>query len=104
MRKDHLPPTPRRLGAGPWRWPGTPPLRVWVWTAATVALVVVASLLWRGSDAAATESTTADPAGVPVGAPAGSVSQVWSAESDPMPGDVVEKGRVVLAGAHGVRG
>jgi outer membrane protein assembly factor BamB len=77
---------------------------VWVWTAATVALVVVASLLWRGSDAAATESTTADPAGVPVGAPAGSVSQVWSAESDPMPGDVVEKGRVVLAGAHGVRG
>jgi hypothetical protein len=48
-----------------------PPLRVWVWIAASVALVVVATLLWRGSDAAATESTTAAPAGVPVGAPAG---------------------------------
>ena len=33
-----------------------PPLRVWVWTAATLALVVVAALLWRGSDAAATDS------------------------------------------------
>jgi outer membrane protein assembly factor BamB len=83
--------------------PYLPPLRVWVWTAATVALVVVATLLWRGSDAAATESTTADPAGIPVGAPAGRVSQLWSAESDPMPDDVVESGRVLLAGAHGVR-
>jgi hypothetical protein len=80
-----------------------PPLRVWVWTAATVALVVVATLLWRGSDAAATQSSTADPAGVPVGAPAARVSQLWSAESDPMPDDVVEKGRIVLAGPHGVR-
>ena len=44
--------------------PRRPPLRVWIWTAATVALVVVAALLWRGSDAAATESTTAAPAGV----------------------------------------
>ena len=80
-----------------------PPLRVWVWVAASVALVVVAALLWRGSDAAATESTTADPAGVPVGAPAGEVSPVWSASSDPMPGDVVDDGRVVLASEHGVR-
>jgi outer membrane protein assembly factor BamB len=81
-----------------------PPLRVWVWTAATLALIVAAALLWRGSDAAATQSSTAAPAGVPLGAPAGRVSQVWSAASDPMPGDVVEKGRVVVAGAHGVRG
>jgi outer membrane protein assembly factor BamB len=80
-----------------------PPLRVWVWTAATVALVVVATLLWRGSDAAATQSSTADPAGIPLGAPAGRVSQLWSAESDPMPDDVVEDGRIVLAGPHGVR-
>ncbi|GAA3153665.1 hypothetical protein GCM10010531_00760 [Blastococcus jejuensis] len=80
-----------------------PPLRVWVWIAASVALVVVATLLWRGSDAAATESTTAEPAGVPVGAPAGTVSQAWSAVSEPMPGDVVDDGRVVVASEHGVR-
>src|SRR4051794_22732462 len=80
-----------------------PPLRVWVWTAATVALAVVATMLWRGSDAAATQSSTADPAGVPLGTPAGRVSQLWSAESDPMPDDVVEEGRIVLAGPHGVR-
>ena len=80
-----------------------PPLRVWVWIAASVALVVVAALLWRGSDAAATESTTAEPAGVPVGAPAGTVSQTWSAVSEPMPGDVVDDGRVVVASEHGVR-
>lgn len=80
-----------------------PPLRVWVWIAASVALVVVATLLWRGSDAAATESTTAEPAGVPVGAPAGTVSQTWSAVSEPMPGDVVDGGRVVVASEHGVR-
>ncbi len=80
-----------------------PPLRVWIWAAATVALAVVATLLWRGSDAAATESTTAQPAGVPVGAPAAAVSQEWSAGSDPMPEDVVEGGRVLLASEHGVR-
>jgi outer membrane protein assembly factor BamB len=80
-----------------------PPLRVWMWTAATVALVVVAALLWRGSDAAATESTTAEPAGVPVGAPAAAVSPEWSAISDPMPDDVVESGRVLVAAEHGVR-
>ena len=80
-----------------------PPLRVWVWAAATVALVVVATLLWRGSDAAATESTTAEPAGVPVGAPAAAVSQEWSATGDPMPEDVVESGRVLIGSEHGVR-
>lgn len=80
-----------------------PPLRVWVWTAATVALVVVAALLWRGSDAAATESTTAAPAEVPVGTPAGAVSETWTASGDPLPEDVVEAGRVLVGSAHGVR-
>ena len=74
-----------------------------MWTAATLALVVVAALLWRGSDAAATESTPAAPAGVPVGSPAAAVSEEWSAAGEPMPEDVVESGRVLLAGEHGVR-
>ena len=80
-----------------------PPLRVWVWIAATLALVVVAALLWRGSDAAATESTTAEPAGVPVGAPAAAVSEAWSTTGDPMPSDVVESGRVLVGSQYGVR-
>ncbi|RBY91811.1 hypothetical protein DQ244_11050 [Blastococcus sp. TBT05-19] len=80
-----------------------PPARVWVWTAATLALVVVAALLWRGSDAAATSSTTARPADVPSGAPAGAVSRVWSAAGDPLPEDVVEDGRVLVGSEHGVR-
>ncbi|WP_104524653.1 outer membrane protein assembly factor BamB family protein [Blastococcus atacamensis] len=81
-----------------------PPLRVWIWTAATLALAVVAALLWRGSDAAATSSTTAHPADVPSGAPAGAVSEVWSVDGDPLPADVVEDGRVLVGSAHGVRG
>ncbi|TFV66340.1 UNVERIFIED_ORG: hypothetical protein E4P37_06485 [Bacillus sp. AZ43] len=81
-----------------------PPLRVLVWTAATVALVLVAALLWRGSDAAATDSTTAPPADVPSGAPAGAVSEAWSATGDPVPEDPVQEGRVVMGSAHGVRG
>jgi outer membrane protein assembly factor BamB len=81
-----------------------PPLRVWVWTAATLALVVVAALLWAGSDAAATESTTAAPAGVPEGAPAGVVSAAWDAPtSTAEPRAAVHAGRVVVAGEHGVR-
>jgi outer membrane protein assembly factor BamB len=103
VRKDHLPPTPRTLGAGPWRWPNRPPLRVWIWTSATVALVVVAVLLWRGSDAAATESTTAPPADVPSGAPAGAVSEAWSADGGPLPGTVVQGGRVLVGSEHGIR-
>jgi outer membrane protein assembly factor BamB len=82
--------------------PRRPPLRVWVWTAATVALVVVAALLWRGSDAAATESTTAAPAGVPQGTPADAVSEAWQRRSEPVPGDLVADGRVILGSAHGV--
>ena len=103
MRKDHLLPTPRTLGAGPWRWPHRPPLRVWIWSAATVALVVVAALLWRGSDAAATESTTAPPADVPSGAPAGAVSEAWSADGGPLPETVVQSGRVLVGSEHGIR-
>jgi outer membrane protein assembly factor BamB len=80
-----------------------PPLRVWVWIAATLALVVVAALLWRGSDAAATESTTAAPADVPPGTPAGAVSETWSVSGNPLPEDVVEAGRVLVGSAHGVR-
>jgi outer membrane protein assembly factor BamB len=80
-----------------------PPLRVIVWAAATVALFVVATLLWRGSDAAATESTTAAPAAVPTGTPAGSVTQSWSATGTPATGTVVEGGRVLIGSRHGVR-
>jgi outer membrane protein assembly factor BamB len=80
-----------------------PPMRVWVWTVATVALLIVATLLWRGSDAAATESTTAAPADVPSGAPAGAVSEAWSADGDPLPGTVVQDGRVLVGSVHGVR-
>lgn len=101
--KGHLPPTPRMLGMGPWRWPIRPPLRVWIWTAATVVLVVVGALLWRNSDAAATESTTATPAGVPSGTPAGAVSEAWSARGGPLPENVVESGRVLIGSVHGVR-
>ncbi len=79
------------------------PLRVWVWTAATVALLLVAALLWRGSDAAATVSTTAAPADVPTGTPAGAVSEVWSAEGGPLPEVVVSEGRVLVGSEHGVR-
>ncbi|SOC48869.1 Outer membrane protein assembly factor BamB, contains PQQ-like beta-propeller repeat [Blastococcus aggregatus] len=79
-----------------------PPLRVWVWIAATLAVVVVAALLWRGSEAAATDSTTAAPAGVPAGAPAGDLSPAWSAGGRP-PADVVEEGRVLLGSDSGVR-
>jgi outer membrane protein assembly factor BamB len=83
--------------------PSRPPLRVWIWTAATVALVVVAALLWWGSDAAATQSTTAAPADVPSGTPAGAVSEAWSAAGGPLPESVVEDGRVIVGTRHGVR-
>ncbi|WP_346619943.1 PQQ-binding-like beta-propeller repeat protein [Blastococcus montanus] len=83
--------------------PGRPPLRAWIWAAATAVLAVVAVLLWRGSDAAATDSTTAPPADVPPGTPAGAVSEVWSVPGDPLPDDVVEDGRVLVGSAHGVR-
>ena len=80
-----------------------PPLRVIVWAAATVALLVVATLLWRGSDAAATESTTAPPADVPTGTPAADVSAAWSADAALPAGTVVQSGRVLVGSRHGVR-
>ncbi|SDO31561.1 PQQ-binding-like beta-propeller repeat protein [Geodermatophilus sp. DSM 45219] len=83
-----------------------PPLRVWVWTAAVLVLAVVATLLWRGSDAAATVSTTAAPAGVPSGTPAGAVSTAWTARTTPTDGaarSTVDGGRVVVGDGHGVR-
>jgi outer membrane protein assembly factor BamB len=80
-----------------------PPLRVWIWTAATVVLLLVATLLWRGSDAAATESTTAPPADVPSGTPAGAVSEAWSVRGRLVPENVVQSGRVLVGSAHGVR-
>jgi outer membrane protein assembly factor BamB len=80
-----------------------PPLRVLVWVAATVALLVVAALLWRGSDAAATQSSTAAPADVPTGTPAGAVSESWSADGELPAGTVVQGGRVLVGSTHGVR-
>jgi outer membrane protein assembly factor BamB len=76
---------------------------VLVWAAATVALLLVATLLWRGSDAAATESTTAPPADAPSGTPAGAVSETWSAAGELPAGTVVQSGRVLVGSAHGVR-
>jgi outer membrane protein assembly factor BamB len=75
---------------------------VWVWTAATLALVLVALLLWRGSDAAATDSTTAGPALVPDAEPAGELAEAWSVEAGPLPRRVVESGRVLVGGEHGI--
>ena len=80
-----------------------PPLRVLVWTAATIALVVVAGLLWRGSDAAATESTTAAAPRIADGAPADALTEAWSGAGDPLPRRVVESGRVLVGNVHGVR-
>lgn len=77
-------------------------MRVLVWAAATVALLLVGTLLWRGSDAAATQSTTAPPAGVPSGTPAGAVSEAWSVDAALPVGSVVQSGRVLVGSAHGV--
>ena len=79
-----------------------PPLRVLAWTAATVVLLLVAVLLWRGSDAAATDSTTAPAPATPSGEPAGELAEAWSAGGDPLPRRVVESGRVVVGGQRGV--
>lgn len=90
------------MSARRWR-PARPPLRVWVWTAAAVAVAVVATLLWRGSDAAATTSTTAVAAAPMTGTPAGTVTPAWSAAGEALPGALVVRGRVVVGSAHGLR-
>ena len=97
--EDPLPPTPRTLGAGPWRGPE---LRIWVWTAVTLVVAAVGVLLWRTSDAAATSSTTADPVAVPQGSPAAAVSPAWSAPTRSAPQQVVESGRVLVTDEHGL--
>jgi outer membrane protein assembly factor BamB len=79
-----------------------PPLRVWVWTAATLVLVVVATLLWRGSDAAATSRSTASPAADPTGSPAGELSQAWTRTAGVLPEQVVAGDRVIVGDRHGI--
>ena len=79
-----------------------PPLRVGVWTAATLALVLVVALLWRGSDVAATDSTTAAAAEVPDAEPEGDLAQAWEFSGGPLPDRVVEDGRVVVGGERGI--
>ena len=79
-----------------------PPLRVWVWTAATLVVAAVAVLLWRTSDAAATSSTTASAAAVPDESPAAQVAEAWSSPTGPAPRRVVESGRVLVTDAHGL--
>ncbi|WP_235495110.1 PQQ-binding-like beta-propeller repeat protein [Geodermatophilus sp. Leaf369] len=81
-----------------------PPLRVWVWTAAALAVVVVAGLLWRGSDAAATTSTTAGEPAVASGSPAAELAVAWTTTpTGPAPDRAVESGRAVLAQDDGFR-
>ncbi|MGY1652072.1 outer membrane protein assembly factor BamB family protein [Geodermatophilus sp. SYSU D01119] len=79
-----------------------PPLRVRVWTAATLALALVAVLLYRGSSVAATDSTTAPASPLPEGTPAGQVAQAWSADGDGLPAQLVQEGRVVVPGERGL--
>jgi hypothetical protein len=75
---------------------------VWAWAAATIALLLIAEVLWQGSDAAATSSRTAPAGSAPAGIPAGEVSQAWSATGD-QPVTVVAGGRVLIGSPHGVR-
>lgn len=106
--KDLPPPQPslrsrRAPGGKPFQGLTGSGARVWVWTAVTVAVVVVAVLAWRGSDAAATSSTTAQAAVPAGGSPAAQVAQAWSAPLDGGgPGAAVESGRVLVPAADGV--
>ena len=80
-----------------------PPLRVWVWTAATLALALVAVLLYRGSSVAATDSTTAPAPAVPGDGPAAELVRAWSLPAPAgLPRRVVEEGRVVVPGERGL--
>ncbi|WP_235928282.1 PQQ-binding-like beta-propeller repeat protein [Goekera deserti] len=79
-----------------------PPLRVVGWAALTLVLVLVATLLWRGSDAAATSSTTSGQAAEPAGSPAAQLGEAWSAASRGS-GSVVAGGRVLVREDTGVR-
>jgi outer membrane protein assembly factor BamB len=80
-----------------------PPLRIWVWTAVTLVVAVVALLLWRTSDAAATSSTTAVAVpDVPAAEPAGDLTEAWSATVAPDADRVAQSGRVLVTDGHGV--
>ena len=79
-----------------------PPLRIWLWTAATLVVVAVAALLWRTSDAAATSSTTATAPPDLAGTPAAEVSRAWSTATGPTPRRVVESGRVLVTDERGL--
>ncbi len=106
--EDPPPPHPslrsrRAPGGGPFHHLTSPPPRVWVWTAAALALALVAALLWRASSVAATDSTTAPAARVPDTAPAAELTQVWSLGAGVgLPRRVVEEGRVVVPGERGL--
>ncbi|MGY1857926.1 outer membrane protein assembly factor BamB family protein [Modestobacter sp. SYSU DS0290] len=82
--------------------PARLPLRVWLWTAATLVVAAVAVSLWLTSDVAATSSTTAPPPAVADQAPAGALSVAWSAQSGPGASRPVETGRVLVTDQHGV--
>jgi outer membrane protein assembly factor BamB len=97
------------LQAGPRRGPSggpfqfrRPPLRILVWTAGALVLVVVLALLWRISDARATSSTTAARSGPITGTPDANLSEAWSAVGDPVPPQVVQDGRVIVGSRHGI--
>ncbi|MGX5656089.1 outer membrane protein assembly factor BamB family protein [Geodermatophilus nigrescens] len=79
-----------------------PPLRVWIWTAGTLVLALVAVLLYRGSSVAATDSTTAPASPLPGGTPAGQVAQAWSADGQGLPVQLVQEGRVVVPRESGL--
>lgn len=86
------------------RPPPRVPVRVLVWTAATLVVVAVLALLWRGSDAAATSSTTAPAPTAPTGSPAEQMVRTWSVEpTGPASDRVVADGQVVLVQADGVQ-
>jgi PQQ-like domain len=79
-----------------------PPLRVWLWTAGAVVLVVVLALLWRVSDARATSSTTAAAPAPVTGSPGDSLTRAWTAAGSQVPEQVVQGGRVIVGSRHGM--
>jgi len=81
-----------------------PPARVWVWTAATLVVAVVAVLLWRTSSVAATSSSTATgAASTPSAAPAAQLGTAWAADTtSAASGPVAVGGRVLTTDRHGL--
>ena len=82
-----------------------PPTRVWVWTAATLVVAVVAVLLWRTSSVVATSSTTATPAAATstTQLPAAALSPRWTAATTTdASGALLQRGRVLTTDATGL--